>query len=215
VKVLIIGATGKIGRLTVSESLGLGHHVTAFGRAVDRIKPVAQLTVFRGDVLNADDVNRSVPGHDVVILTFGAIPNVKTLLFGTDLCDVGTRNVIAAMEQWGVRRLVAMTSIGAGDSAGHGSWAFRNIVKPVLLGRIMKDRTNQETRVRASRVSEWVIVRPSELTDGPQNERLQHFTSFDGEREPSNISRSSVAAFLANVIVDKTYDHGSVLISSI
>jgi putative NADH-flavin reductase len=212
-KVLIIGATGKIGRLTVQEALNLGYQVTAFGRAVDRIKSAQNLSIAQGDVRDAGSVQAAVHGHEAVIMTFGAIPDFKTLLLGTDICEVGTRNVLAAMKRANSRRLIAMTSIGAGDSSGHGSWAFRNIVKPIILGRVMKDRTRQEELVRSSALSEWVIIRPSELTDGPRSEQLRLFKTFDGQSEPSSIARASVAAFLAKAITDQSHDKSSVVIS--
>ncbi|WP_419555516.1 NAD(P)H-binding protein [Pseudaestuariivita rosea] len=121
--------------------------------------------------------------------------------------------MVTAMKASRVPRLVAMTSIGAGDSSGHGSWPFRNIIKPVLLGRIMRDRTAQERVVRESGVPEWVIVRPAELTDGVKNMNLREFTSFDGIEEPGAISRLSGAAYLAGKVSNKSHDNGAVLIS--
>ncbi|MFQ6548637.1 NAD(P)-dependent oxidoreductase [Aestuariibius sp. 2305UL40-4] len=212
-KVLIIGATGKIGRHTLAEVVALGHDVTAFGRSVSRIEPFERLTIVKGDVTNAQDLAAVMPSHDAVILTFGAPLNWKTVLVGTDVCETGTRAVITAMQAAQVPRLVAMTSIGAGNSSGHGSWPFRNVIKPVLLGRIMRDRTAQERVVRESGLPEWVIVRPAELTDGPKNTNLREFTSFDGIEEPSAISRLSVAAYLAGKVSDKSHDNGAVLIS--
>ncbi len=213
-KVLIIGATGQIGRLAIREALDLGHEVTAVGRNVDRIKPEIGLRVVKADVQDAESIKSVMPGHDVVVLTFGAIADFKTLLFGSRVCEIGTKNVIAAMKLFGTPRLVAMTSIGAGDSAGHGSWAFRNVIKPVLLGRIMKDRSVQEELVRSSGLAQWVIVRPAVLNDNEKSTQLRFFTSFDGSSEPSDIARSSVAAFLAKTIADRTFDSSSVLISN-
>ena len=212
-KILVIGATGKIGRHTIAEVAALGHDVTAFGRSVERIEPFARLSVVKGDVTNAQDLAAAIPSHDAVILTFGAPLNRKTILFGTDVCEVGTRAVVTAMRDAQVPRLVAMTSIGAGDSSGHGSWPFRNIIKPVLLGRIMKDRTAQERVVRESGLPEWVIVRPAELTDGLKNTNPREFTSFDDKEEPGAISRSSVAAYLAGRVLNKDHDKAAVLIS--
>jgi putative NADH-flavin reductase len=213
-KVLVVGATGKVGRMVVQESLRLNHHVTAFGRSVDHITPTDQLTIAKGDVRDTKSIDATMPGHDVVVLTFGAILSFRTILFDTDVCETGTRNIVSAMKRAGIPRLVAMTSIGAGNSAGHGSWMFRNIIKPVMLGRIMKDRSRQEEVVRASTLPKWVIVRPAELNDGDRTEKLRHFTSFDGLSEPSTISRSSVAAFLVKMISDQTYDKSDVLISN-
>lgn len=212
-KVLVIGATGKIGRHALNEVAALGHQVTAFGRLVDRIEPFDGLTIHKGDVTKTDDLARAMPGHDAVVLTFGAPLNRTTILQGTDVCQSGTRAVVQAMKDAGVPRLIAMTSIGAGDSSGHGSWPFRTIIKPVLLGRIMNDRTAQEKVVRTSGLPEWVIVRPAELKDGRRSTQLREFVRFDRGSEPSSIARISVAAYLAAKVTDKAHDSRAVLIS--
>lgn len=212
--VLVIGATGNIGRKTLKEVLDLGHRVTAFGRSVDRLDPLDGMTVAQGDVTNASDVSAAMPGHDVVILAFGAPLNRQTIFTGTDVCETGTRHVVAAMRAAGVPRLVVMTSIGAGDSAGHGSWPFRTLVKPILLGRIMKDRSAQEEVVRKAGLPEWVIVRPSELTDGARSSAVREVTRFDGVPETGKIARASVAAYLATKVVDTRHDGQAVLIST-
>jgi putative NADH-flavin reductase len=212
-KVLIVGATGKIGLQTVDEVLALGHEVTAFGRSVHRITPADNLRVRAGDVLNAGDLETAVFGHDVIILTFGAIPNFQSMFVGTNVCEVGTGNVIAAMRKAHTRRLIALTSVGAGDSAGYGSWGFRNIVQPLLLRHIMKDRTKQEELIKSSDLPEWVIVRPGELNDGPKTERLRHITDFRGKPQAANVARHSVAAFLAKMIETKDFDQLAVLIA--
>lgn len=212
-KVLVVGATGKIGRKTLAALLDQGHQVTAFGRSVGRIPSDPGLKIVRGDATDPDALLQAVTGQDAVILTFGAPLNRRTILFGTDLCETATRAVVDVMQQAGVTRLIAMTSIGAGDSARHGRWVFRNLIKPVLLSRIMRDRTAQEAVVRGSGLAEWVIVRPAELTDGSEQTDLRTFTEFAGGPEPTTISRASVAAFLARMVQDKTHDKRAVLIS--
>ncbi len=212
-KVLVVGATGNIGRKTVDETLKAGHEVTAFSRSSRGFAPTPGLMLHKGDVRNTDDLYAAMPGHDAVILTFGAPLNRDTILKPTDICEVGTRNVVAAMRDDGVTRLIAMTSIGAGFSKGRGRWPFRNIIARSLLRNILADRTAQEQVVTASGLPEWVIVQPAELTDGPRSTDLRHMTGFDGQPQPATVSRASVAAFLAFMATDKTYDSGSVLIS--
>ncbi|MDX8355205.1 NAD(P)-binding oxidoreductase [Cognatiyoonia sp. IB215182] len=212
-KVLVIGATGKIGRLALTALAAEGHKVTAFGRSADRIAPFDGLRVKKGDVTSASDLDAAMRGHDTVILTFGAPLNRQTILHGTDVCEVGTRNVVAAMKNACVPRLIAMTSIGAGSSAGQGRWPFRNFIAPVILRNILRDRTAQEEVVIGSDLPEWAIVRPAELTDGVAQESLREFTVFDDGPGPTVVSRASVAGYLAKLVTDKRYDGSAVLIS--
>ncbi len=212
--VLVIGATGQIGRHTLSEALNAGHHVTAFGRSIERIEQKDEnLQVFKGDVLNDDDLDKAMKGQDVVVLTFGAPLNKDTILHQPSLMEEGTRKVVQAMKKAHTPRLVCMSAIGAGDSVGHGRFVFRNIIEPLLLGRIMKDRTEQEKVVVNSALPEWTIIRPTELTDedGAAIRAIEHLGQ---EKEPSTIARKDVGRFLADLIENKAYDAKKITITN-
>ena len=213
-KILIIGATGKVGGKTVDACLDAGHAVTGFGRSVEELDAGRPgLSVHKGDVTSDADLAAAMPGHDAVILTFGAIPSRETILHKPDLCEKGTCKTIDAMKAAGVPRLVAMTAIGAGDSKGHGRFVFRNIIEPVLLDRIMQDRTAQEEVVRASDLTEWVIVRPTELSDeDPAPVRV--IRDLEAEPEPTTISRTDVGTFLARMATDTAEDGTTILITN-
>ena len=212
--VLIIGATGNIGRHTVDYTLKNGHSVTAFGRSVEKIENHnPNLTIYKGDVTNETDVNLAIQNHDVVILTFGAPLNKNTLFNVPDLCEKGTLIVVDAMKKAKVTRLICMTAIGAGDSKGHGRFIFRNIIEPVLLGRIMEDRTRQEEVVRNSGLSEWTIIRPTELNDN-ESSSVRYIKDLENEEEPETISREDVGRVLADLVANKEYDHRTILITN-
>lgn len=213
-KVLIIGATGHVGQHTVSAALGAGHTVTAFGRSIDKIDIYdPALRIVKGDATVAADLARVMSGQDVVITTHGAPLNKDTLLHVPSLMEESTRLIIAAMEKAGVPRLVCMTSLGAGDSVGHGRFLFRNVIEPVVLGRIMEDRTAQEEVVRASNLPEWVIVRPTELADG-EEAPVRVITDLERDEEPGTITRKDVGRELVRLVKEKGYDKQAIVITN-
>lgn len=213
-KVLIIGATGNIGQHTIKEALKAGHQVTAFGRSIEKITTEhQQLTIVKGDATNKEDLDQAMQDQEAVILTFGAPLTMDTILHQPDLMEEGTKKVIASMQEAGVKRLIGMTAIGAGDSVGHGRFIFRNIIEPVLLGRIMKDRTAQEEVIKAAGLEEWTIVRPTELTDG-ETANIRVIENLSQEKEPSTIARKDVGYFLAKLIDNKGYDFKAVTITN-
>ena len=199
--ILIIGATGQVGQLTTDAALAAGHSVTAFGRSTDKIDaPRDRLSVFSGDVLKLADVREAMDGQDVVILTFGAPMNADTLLHEPDLCKDGTAHVVDAMADAGVKRLVCQTMIGVGNSKDHGRFIFRNLIRPVLLGRIAEDREAQEEIVRSS-YTQWTIVRPTELNDDAQTGGYRVLEDLEGVTAKT-IARADVAEFLVKVAED-------------
>lgn len=69
-KILIYGATGKVGRQAVNEALNRGHIVTAVSRDPSRITAAHDnLTAVKGDILDPESVASLVAGQDVVIIS--------------------------------------------------------------------------------------------------------------------------------------------------
>jgi len=71
--VLVVGATGSIGRLVVAEALRQGHAVRALVRNAARasgLPPQAQLVV--GDLTRAETLATAVEGIDAVVFTHGS-----------------------------------------------------------------------------------------------------------------------------------------------
>jgi putative NADH-flavin reductase len=72
--ILVYGATGKIGSLTVDEALNRGHHVTAVSRDPSRIQTQHDhLEAVKGDLLDVDSITSLVAGKDVVIISVRGI----------------------------------------------------------------------------------------------------------------------------------------------
>lgn len=202
-QILVVGATGGTGRATIAELVQQGHQVTAFSRNAEALAETSELvTAFNGDATNPEDLDRAVPGHDAVIVTLGIAENpFRVRLFGTartpiDVRSAGTRNVIAAMQKHGVRRLVVQSSYGVGESRSKlrfvDSLFFSLLLKPQIA-----DTEVQELEVRDSGV-DWVLAQPVHLTDDDADD--MPFASAEGEVREWKISRKSVARFLASAI---------------
>jgi hypothetical protein len=73
-----------------------------------------------GDALDRDTIQGALVGVDAVIQTLGASPAPELVFSGTRLFSAATRVLVNAMEASGVRRLICVTGLGAGDSRGRG-----------------------------------------------------------------------------------------------
>ena len=78
-KLIVYGATGRVGSRVVDEALGRGHRVTAVSRDPARIETRHEnLKPVKGDVLDAASVARLIGGHDVVVVAVrGAVDKSK------------------------------------------------------------------------------------------------------------------------------------------
>ena len=73
-RILVYGATGKVGTHVVDEALQRGHVVTAVSRDPSRIqKQHPNLTAVKGDLLDSDSITSLAAGQDVIIISVRGI----------------------------------------------------------------------------------------------------------------------------------------------
>jgi putative NADH-flavin reductase len=206
VKVLIIGATGATGRVLMREALEQGHEVTALARNPSALAPEDHRPrVLQGNALDASEVEAAVAGQDAVLSALGTRSTRPTTLFSQS-----THNLISAMNKHGVRRLVCITGIGAGESKGHVGFLYDRIMLPFVVKNIYEDKNRQEEAIKQSDL-EWVIVRPARLTD--EAAKGEYRVYLGGSYTAKTISRADVAAFMLAQLTDETYVHKMPVIS--
>ena len=164
-RVMVVGATGRLGRHVVERALERGHEVTAFARNPAAVElEQDRLRTAKGDVLDAASLEAAAAGQDAVISCLGTREWRRVTLRAE-----GVRNIISAMKAHGVRRLVVFSAFGVGDSREQlrrASFLFGRIIFPLLLKDSFEDMARMEEAVRESGL-EWVIVRPTALTEKP------------------------------------------------
>jgi uncharacterized protein YbjT (DUF2867 family) len=114
--VLVVGATGSIGRLVVEEAVRKGHAVRALARDPRKARtllPDAEVVV--GDLTRPDTLTAAVDGVDAIVFTHGSDGGGKA---GAERVDYGgVRSVFAALDGRSVR-IALMTAIGVTNREG-------------------------------------------------------------------------------------------------
>jgi putative NADH-flavin reductase len=202
-KVLVIGASHGIGLETVRAALRAGHSVRALARSATTM-PIqdANLDKVSGNALDRDTIRNALQDVDVVIQTLGIDFSARAIFEGTTLFSESTRILVDAMKAAGVKRLITVTGLGAGDSRGHGGLLYDAVVFPLLLKRVYDDKDVQEWIMRSSGL-DWTIVRPGLLTNSPATGRYRVLTASKDWRFGA-IGRADVADFLVQQINDRT-----------
>ena len=196
-KVAIFGASGQTGLFLVERALLQKHEVAAFVRTPETF-PLRheQLRVLTGDVRSREAVAQAIEGADAVICAVGE--RLKSSRVGSQ----ATENIIAAMKQHGVKRLVAVTGPGAGESKKRTGWLARLILKLFVN---LDDKERQEELIRASEL-DWIIVRPSLLTNDPHTGTYRVGPDVT-HGIATKLARSDLAEFMLNQLTDDTYVH--------
>jgi putative NADH-flavin reductase len=203
-KVIVFGASGATGRELVKQAVAQRHLVTGFVRNPARFDIAhPSVRVEQGDVADRVAVERAIRGHDEVICALGG----SSLLKRNPALVVGVHNIIVAMEQAGVRRLVYLSNDAVSDARSHMN-VFRRYLVTILLRNVAADHELNESMIKQSKL-DWVIVRPPLLTRG---ERTGSYRSGDHVEPKSffpRISRADVAQFMLRQLSDDTFLHGT------
>jgi putative NADH-flavin reductase len=203
-KVLIVGASRGIGLETVKTALLAGHNVRAMARSAESI-PIQHPSLEKvpGNALDSSTIRGAVEGMDAVVQTVGVEIAPRSIFERTTLFSQSTRILVDAMKIAGVKRLIAITGLGAGDSRGHGGMIYDSIVFPLLLKRVYDDKDVQEWIIGSSGL-DWTIVRPGLLTNRQATGRYRILTEAE-DWEFGLISRADVAQFIVRQIDDRKF----------
>lgn len=164
-KILIIGATGTVGRATTQALRNLPDaQLILFARhATQRLRSDAKQTVIDGDALRLADLKHAMSDVDAVFVTVsGPVDKIA-------------QQVVYAMQREHVKRLVAINSVG-----------IYNEVPATIPTDNLDDSTILPAYRRAADIIEasdldYTILRPGWFTDGPVNyETTQKGELFGG-----------------------------------
>lgn len=208
-KLAVLGATGGTGRLVVAEAQRRGFEVAVLARSAEKAADLMPAEVVIGDARDPAALSRLVDGRDAVVSALGT---PMSPLREVTLLSTATAALIGAMEAKGVRRLVCITGLGAGDSRGHGGFVFDRVVMPLLLRKVYADKDRQEALIRASAL-DWTIVRPSVLNDKPAAGRIKALIDLHNVHG-GTVARADVARFVVDQIGSEEWLHRSPLITS-
>jgi nucleoside-diphosphate-sugar epimerase len=188
-KILVIGATGLTGTLLLKHLLEGEHEVRAFVRDPAKLqRRHPHLTTIQGEARDLASLERAVEGQDVVMSAFGPRSLTKD-----DLQEVFMRNLVAAMTQKGVKRLINLSAMGAGDSRSGAPFIMRRVILPLFLGKMFEDKDRGETHLFGSSL-DFTNVRPGRLTNGPARGGVKASLQYEGLK--TLMTREDLALFM-------------------
>jgi uncharacterized protein YbjT (DUF2867 family) len=174
-KIIIIGASGSLAQFVVEAIKELGNYkLTLFVRNKIRLsKNIAEgCVIIEGDAMKYDDVKNAIDGQDIVYVNLAG--NLEAM----------AKNIVKAMQETGVNRIIAISSIGIYDTP----------IKSVLIPyRKLADI------IEASDL-DYTILRPDWFTDANE---INYTITHKGKPETGTaISRKSIASFISTIVED-------------
>jgi putative NADH-flavin reductase len=196
-KVSIFGATGFSGQGILAEALKQGHKVTILVRDTSKVQIKHQnLTIVEGNVLNPQTVASVLHHQEAVIqcLGVGGKGDGKPTTFISD----ATKIIVDEMQNKKIKRLIAMSNVGAGNSIAFQPWFFTKIILPYFmkwLKVIIEDKNRMEPIIMNSNL-DWTIVRCPNIVDKPAKGRCN--ATLDGKGLKLSITLSDLSKFMVD-----------------
>ena len=198
---LILGATGRTGRLVVEQALAAGHTVTALVRSPEKLTiRNSNLRVVAGSATDAADVARALASADALLSTLGG---------GGSVIADSTGAMVEAAHKTGVRRVVVLSSFFVErDRLG----AVPRLLTGIAMGSVIKDKSAGEQLLRQSDL-DWTIIYASPLKDGPISGSVEVLPEGAKRRISDRISRSDVAEWMVQAATSSQLSRRSVRIT--
>jgi putative NADH-flavin reductase len=195
--VLILGATGRTGKLIVEKALQKGLEVTVLVRHPDKLREWQhhpKLEILKGDVLHYPDVFNAMQGNDAVVSALGRDGRK------TEILSRGTANIIRAIAHSGAKKFVCLSSFGAGSTKKIAGWRLKAMIWMAGLGSSFEAKAEQEMLLYQSSV-DFTLVMAGTLINSDHREAKEPITFLPSQAPcfwtlPPKISRAQVAAFL-------------------
>lgn len=205
-KLTIFGASSVTGKQLVDQALKAGHDVTAFVRDATKLgMSHAKLTIVSGDALNRAHVEEAVRGSHAVLSALG--PKGKPAVMAAE----STKNIVDAMEKYGVKRLVIVSVAGIAVPDDKRGFNLIDVLIKLLLKDVYADRENQIAVLESSQV-DWIAVRVSRLTDDAPRGSVR---AFFGNPSPSmKVTRADLADFMLKQLTDNQWLKKAPIIST-
>jgi putative NADH-flavin reductase len=207
-KIIIFGASGRLGKYVVQQALEAGHLVTAFVRTPSKLGIEHDaLTVLQGDITHFGEVEQAIAGQEAVISVLGP---TRPLVPG--MMELAAKNIVSVMQAHHIKRLISITGAGVRDPQDQPG-LFDRAMKALLTlmaGEVLRDSQANVNLIRFSSL-DWTIVRFPRLLDGPHTGKYR--VGYVGKGSGIKISRADGADFILKELGKNEYIHKMPLVS--
>jgi putative NADH-flavin reductase len=202
-KIALFGATGQTGIEFLKLALEKGYQVKALVRDKSRLQiNNPNLYIVEGDVLNDQDVEKTVEETDLVVSMFGHVKDSPEWLQTN-----GTKHIVAAMKRHKVERIISLSGGGlpfpSKDQPKFADRLIRTIMK-IAVPKILNDAIRHHEVLQSSGVK-WVIVRGPRLTNDPK--KGEYRVGWVGVNASTKISRTDLADFILTQVEDERFNY--------
>lgn len=211
-RIVVLGATGKTGRLVVEQALMRGDQVVAYARNPHGIASNPRLEIAVGQLGDIPVLRAAITGTDAVLVCLGT--HNERFKKKVELMQKSVPSITEAMRAANVMRLVLLSAYGVGDTARTAGLIARVVYKTVVRA-IYQDKERSEAMLSTSRLK-WTLVYPVILTDGSPADAVEVAPMAQVHKVAGlpKVSRADVAHVMLDAARDDSTIGQTLLVSS-
>ena len=214
-KILLLGATGRTGKIVLKIALEKGYQVNCLARNIERIEKREGLTIFEGNPTNEIDLIKAISGCDCVIsvlnisrksdFPWSSLRTPKTFL------SEAMNLLVRISENKKLNRVSICSAWGVAETKNDIPKWFKWFIDNSNIGFAYEEHQRQEKIISESKFK-WTIVRPVGLSNSKKEENI--IATFNNKPKPNIlISRKSVAKYLVESLENDSLIQKKVVIS--
>jgi uncharacterized protein YbjT (DUF2867 family) len=207
-RILILGATGRTGKLLLEEAVKHGYDINVLVRYESKLKiNSASIKVYRGTPENNEELTAATQGCEAILSTLNISRTSDfpwaPLRTPKDFLSASMKNIIEAALQLNIKRIIITTAWGVSETKKNIPFWFRWLIDHSNIGYTYRDHELQEDLLKNSGLN-YTVVRPVGLTDSLNKKEVM--VSINNLPKPRlTISRQNVARFMTKVLQYELY----------
>lgn len=198
-KIVVFGASGRVGHKVVNQLLANGHTVKAVVHNRNPFGDDKNLEVIKGDVHSVKDVHTAVKGCDAVVCALSS--------WGTTTQDIqvaAMTNIIPTMKVEGIQRIVSVTGAGVIAVNDPPSWFARlgrTFIR--LVARRVFDDGERHLAMLYKSGLDWTVIRSPIMQEKGKPGR---FTLSKRAPAPwATVVRDDVAKSMSDIVANSKW----------
>ena len=162
-KIIVFGATGRVGRCVVAQALESGHQVTAFVRDPRKLQAAGSISIATGDVRDSASVRSALqPGFEAVVVCIG-----EGALRKSTIVTEGVRRIIEGMKERSIERYLGVSGTAEMPRKTFFGSVSTALMKATPVGHAVRDHDGAFKQVANSGLK-WVLAGCPYIKDGPR-----------------------------------------------
>ena len=206
---IIFGVTGMVGKQLVKQALHNGYHVKAYSRNIftEELPKDDNLELVQGALFDEGQAYKAIKGCDAVLAALGGAAGDTEVTR-----SLGMKNITAQMKKAGVKRIVALGSIGM-LKEDEETLIMETPEYPTELHHEGREHFKAYEFLKASEL-DWTFVCPPEIIDAAPTGDFITSADYPPNPNKNEITSGDLALFMLNELQRNEYVRHRVGISN-